>query len=89
MASSKILITKIIVEGTTASEINAERDIDFPTSLTGKDCFVLGYCCKATNNLWYSNDPSIEVITTSNIGIRIVSKSALFVNQPIRVYLGF
>ena len=89
MASSKILVTKIIVEGTTASAINTESDIDFPTGLTGKDCFVLGYCCKATNNHWYSNDPNIEVTTTSSIGIRIVSKSALFVNQPIRVYLGF
>ena len=89
MTSSKILITKIIVEGTTASAINTESNIDFPTSLTGENCFVLGYCCKATNNLWYSNDPSIEVTTTSSIGIRIVSKSELFVNQPIKVYLGF
>lgn len=88
MASGTIKKAQEIIQvsGRTVA-VNTEAVIPFPSGIDPTKHCVVGSRCYGSNGLWYSNNSSVLVFTSSNLGIRVKVTDSTFANQAITVYL--
>lgn len=74
------------VEGTTASNINDEADISYPTGYTHGNCVVIGNTIKFSNGSWFTNYEG-NYVYANNTGIHVKVALSGFTSKEVIVML--
>jgi hypothetical protein len=76
------------VTGTLPATIDTYVAVAFPSGFNSENCCIIGHMEYASNGAsWYSNNPSITVLSEKVQGIRIKTSESAFAGQAFKINL--